>query len=334
MKRIFSTLLVLASAAGLAQAARAADTGEKTRVGDVTQGARLFAVHCASCHGALGKGGGAVKTVPPAPSLDDPAQMTLMSDRQVFELIKGGGPALGKAETMPAFGDALDPLQMWDLVAFLRSRHLEIGDFFANAESYFGEPYTIDKWGAERHFKLTHVKLPKDDRTYTVLGIYKGTPGPEGPRLIPNTPLAVSQIDRQSKIGYVVFVDAKVPGVKGSHLLGISMDKGGLVWAIKVNTDDLKVKKQIESLLASWEGYGYKGMKEPFEGGRSRKERALAKAWTEIYSRAMEAVVMFDKAERERHWADEDFGGPKEPDASVEGGELQIIKNKKKKGRR
>ncbi len=312
--------------------ARAEDT--KVHIGDLRQGSRLFDLHCRACHGANGRGKGLIQSDPQAPALNDPARMTLRSDGQVFALIQKGGSKLGRSQAMPAFGESLDDLEIWDLVAFMRSRHLGLPDFYPDAESFFGDEYTLDEWGLERHEMLTSVKIKKADNRYTVLGVNKGTQGPEGARLIPDDPLALSKIDRRSKVGYVAFVRGAVPGLKGTHLFGISMDNSGLVWKIRVNSDNAATKKKVEKLLGTWEGYGNKGMKEPFMGGRSKSERAVAKAWTEIYSRAMEAVVMYDKAERERHWADSNFGGPADPEASVEGGELKVGKDKKKKKKR
>ena len=311
-----------------------AEEAAKTHIGDIRQGSRLFDLHCRSCHGDEGKGGGAVKSEPPAPALNDPSRMTLRSDGQLFAFIKMGGAKTGLSPVMPAYKDSLDDLEIWDIVAYLRDRHLGLPDFYPDAESFFGDEYSLDEWGLERHELLTTVKLKDAANKFTVLGVYKGTQGPEGARLIPDDPLALSKIDRRAKVGYVAFVKGSVPGVKGSYLFGISMDNGGLVWKIRANTDNLAAKQKLEKMLEVWEGYGNKGMKTPFEGGRSKSERAVAKAWTEIYSRAMEAVVMYDKAERERHWADSNFGGPADPEASVEGGELQVGKDKKKKKKR
>ena len=328
MRRFGLPILVLLSLAYPLSAR--AETERKARVGDDVQGRRLFALHCASCHGAEGKGRGTVATVPPAPALSDPSRMNLISDAQLFRLVKDGGKSLGRKPTMPAFGPAVSDLEIWDLVAYVREGHLSVTDFFPDAAAYFGDRYTIDKWGLERHQALTGRKLKPEDATFTVLGIYEGTQGPEGVKLIPNDPLAVSEIDRTKKIGYVVFVDAKIPGVRGEHILGIGMDKTGLIRKVRVNGGDPRTARKIEKLLARFEGYGRKGMKQPFTGGRSKRDRQLAKAFTEIYSRAMEAVVMFDKAERERHWADEDFGGPKEEDATVEGGILNVKQKRKR----
>ena len=310
----------------------AAAQGSKVAVGDLTQGRRLFSLHCASCHGFEGRGGGNIVTMPAAPELVGPERMTLMSDAQIFALIDKGGPALDKSEMMPAFGTGLSDLDMWDLVAFLRSQHLTLTDFYPDAAAFFGNTYTIDKWGAERHQALTRVSLPKD-QAYTVLGVYQGTQPPSGPRLIPDTPLELAKVDRKSKVGYVVFVAGTLPGVQGEQILGVSMSNSGIVWKVLANTKSPKVRAQLARVMERWEGYGDKGMKTAFEG-RGKKERQIAKAWTEIYSRAMEAAVMFDKAERERHWADSEFGGPADPEASVEGGILKVDQGKKKKRKR
>ncbi|MDF1564156.1 MAG: cytochrome c [Deltaproteobacteria bacterium] len=323
-------LSALLTAPGLARAAE----DEKVHIGDLRQGARLFDLNCRSCHGDGGNGKGVIQSEPASPALNDPSRMTLLSDKQVFSYIKTGGEKSGRSPVMPAFADSLDDLEIWDIVAYLRDRHLGLPDFYPDAESFFGDTYTIDEWGLERHEALTGVKIKKADNEYTVLGVYKGTQGPDGARLIPDDPLALSKIDRRAKVGYVSFVKGSVPGVKGTFLFGISMDNGGLVWKIRANTDDKAAKAKVEKILSVWEGYGNKGLKDPFEGGRSKQERAVAKAWTEIYSRAMEAVVMYDKAERERHWADSNFGGPADPEASVEGGILEVKDDSTKKKKR
>jgi mono/diheme cytochrome c family protein len=295
-----------------------ADSGQ-IRLGDLVEGSRLFAIHCASCHGDDGTGGGAVRTTPPASDLTDPSRMNLMSDRQVFELLRQGGPALGRQATMPRF-DELSALELWSLVAYLRSRHLSVTDFFPHAESYWGERYTIDEWGLERYEQVVGQALPEGEQSFVVLGIYSGTQGPDGPRLIPNDPREIARIDRRSRVGYITFVPMEVPGIPGQHVLGISMNNDGIVFDIKANTTDAALARRIESTLSRFEGEGSKGQRQPFT---VRGAAPLARAWTHVYFRAMEAVVMFDKAERDRHWADAAFGD-EDPEASVEEGAFEV----------
>jgi mono/diheme cytochrome c family protein len=315
------TVLVLALVFGLVPVAAHAGEATKVMVGDQVQGRRLFAIQCASCHGPGGAGGGQVHTVPPAPSLTDPARMSLVSDRQLFALIEKGGPALGLKDTMPAFGGGLSDLDAWDIVSYLGSRHLEVTDFYPDAAIYYGKAYTIDQWGAQRYQQLNHKKLPDDQRTWTVLGIYKGTQGPEGPHLVPDTPLAVAKLEPQDKVGYVAFVDAKLPGVRGTVLLGIAMDVHGQIEKVLANSTDARLAHKVDRMLETFVGHGRKDQKRVLRGHGSMR---LRKAFTEIYDRAMEAVVMYDKAERERHWADSDFGGPKGPESTIEGGTLKV----------
>ncbi len=290
--------------------------------GDLTEGKRLFSIHCASCHGEDGTGGGAVRTTPAARNLTLPSRMNVLSDRQVYELIRQGGPSLQRAATMPAFGGSLSPLELWSIVSFLRGRHLAITDFFPFAESYWGEAYTIDQWGLERYEQVVGEPLPEDEQTFVVLGIYRGTQGPDGPRLIPDDPREIAKIQRRAKVGYIVFVAMEVPGIEGEHILGISMDNNGIVYDIKANTTDEALAERIEQTLSHFVGEGRKGQREPF---RARGRLApLARAWTPIYFRAMEAVVMFDKAERDRHWADSAFGGEEDPEPLVEDGAFDV----------
>ena len=315
------TILVLALVLGLVPAAAHADGAAKALVGDQVQGRRLFAVHCASCHGMGGAGHGRIETVPPAPALTDPARMSLISDRQLFTLIQKGGPALGLKPTMPGFGGGLSDLDAWDIVAYLGSRHLEVTDFFPDAAVYYGKAYTIDKWGAQRYQHLIHQKLADDARTWTVLGIYKGTQGPEGPHLVPDQPLAVAKLEPKDKVGYIAFVDAKLPGIRHTVLLGIAMDVHGKIEKVLANATDGRLAHKVDRMLHTFVGHGRKDQKHVLRGHASRR---LRKAFTEVYDRAMEAVVMYDKAERERHWADSDFGGPKGPESSISGGTLKV----------
>ncbi|MCI0341442.1 MAG: cytochrome c [Planctomycetales bacterium] len=94
-------------------------------VGDPRHGARLFAIHCASCHGAGGAGDGpSAAVLRPSPrDLTDPVAMASRSDGDLVRLVEKGGPELGLSRLMPPFGDLLDRLAAWDVVAFLRTLH-------------------------------------------------------------------------------------------------------------------------------------------------------------------------------------------------------------------
>jgi len=103
---VLSTALLSGSGALLSRAAEGPDAEA------VKAGAVLFKIHCASCHGASGRGDGKA-----APGLEYvPADLTRISQRhkgkfpfdRVVQIIDGREPVKGHGGTdMPAWGDVL-----------------------------------------------------------------------------------------------------------------------------------------------------------------------------------------------------------------------------------
>ena len=85
----------------------------------VSAGAAIFAKQCASCHGASGKGDGAMaaKLKSKPADLTDAEWKHGPSDGEIFTLIRDGAKNAG----MKAFRGALTDRQMWDLVNYIRS---------------------------------------------------------------------------------------------------------------------------------------------------------------------------------------------------------------------
>lgn len=85
----------------------------------VAAGQALYTTHCASCHGAAGKGDGPVGvTLNPRPAdLSQHAIPGVHSDAQLFEWITDGFPG----SRMPAFKTALSDTDRWNLVNFIRT---------------------------------------------------------------------------------------------------------------------------------------------------------------------------------------------------------------------
>ena len=75
-------------------------------------GARLYAQHCARCHGADGKG---IKEVAGVRDLTDANLMGLLTDDRIKQQIR-----MGKPPTMPAFTHFAEP-SLKVLVAYVRS---------------------------------------------------------------------------------------------------------------------------------------------------------------------------------------------------------------------
>lgn len=99
-------------------AAAVDDTDAEARLG-----AALYETHCASCHGAGGRGDGFnAPFLPVAPTNHaDSAAMSLRPDDTLYDGIHGGGWILGKSHRMPAFGASLDNARKRALVAHMRT---------------------------------------------------------------------------------------------------------------------------------------------------------------------------------------------------------------------
>ncbi len=85
----------------------------------VSSGAAVFAKQCASCHGASGKGDGAMaaKLKSKPADLTDAEWTHGPSDGEIFTLIRDGAKNAG----MKAYRGVLSERQMWDLVNYIRS---------------------------------------------------------------------------------------------------------------------------------------------------------------------------------------------------------------------
>lgn len=91
--------------------------------GDVKNGQELYSEKCGLCHGGKGEGWDWAKKVakPPIPVPDLARVVPGLSDEYLFDVVKGGGEAVGKTRFMPAFGFQLSDQEVWDLIAYLRS---------------------------------------------------------------------------------------------------------------------------------------------------------------------------------------------------------------------
>ena len=101
-----------------------ADPGHRAwkTLGDTTRGARLYARHCAACHGPEGRGNGwNARSLPVQPAVHaDSARMSARPDDTLFDGIWSGAWVLDGSPRMPAFGGMLSVEEVRDLVAYIR----------------------------------------------------------------------------------------------------------------------------------------------------------------------------------------------------------------------
>jgi mono/diheme cytochrome c family protein len=82
---------------------------------------RVYLVHCASCHGADGRGSWRSTLFLARPGdLSRPETLGGLTDDYLLTLIKNGGAPLGKPG-MPAFGFHLSDGEIRDLIAYVRA---------------------------------------------------------------------------------------------------------------------------------------------------------------------------------------------------------------------
>lgn len=91
--------------------------------GDARNGRELYTEKCVLCHGSRGEGWDWTKKVarPPVPVPNLAQVVPQRSDKFLFDVIKGGGEAVGQTRFMPPFGFQLSDQEIWDLVTYMRS---------------------------------------------------------------------------------------------------------------------------------------------------------------------------------------------------------------------
>ncbi|MGH7829284.1 MAG: c-type cytochrome [Candidatus Binatia bacterium] len=91
--------------------------------GNSKRGEGLYIEKCVLCHGSQGHGWDWSKRVekPPIPIPDLIKVVPQRSDQHLFDVVQGGGEAVGKTRLMPPFGFQLSDAEVWDLVAYMRT---------------------------------------------------------------------------------------------------------------------------------------------------------------------------------------------------------------------
>ncbi|MGR3179247.1 MAG: c-type cytochrome [Candidatus Anammoxibacter sp.] len=107
----------------------------------VVNGRGLFLHYCASCHGNAGKGDGfnSVNLDPVPRDLSDQQYMAKQKNQDLFKVISSGGKAIEKSARMPPYGNTLSEIEIWKIIAFIRTLH-----------SYKDETISFEGLNAER----------------------------------------------------------------------------------------------------------------------------------------------------------------------------------------
>jgi mono/diheme cytochrome c family protein len=89
--------------------------------GDPAAGEAVYKAKCVTCHGAAGAGDGpAGKALNPKARDWTKGEGLDLTDEQLFDSIKKGGPAVGRGKTMIAF-PSLSDADVWNVVAYIKT---------------------------------------------------------------------------------------------------------------------------------------------------------------------------------------------------------------------
>lgn len=204
--------------------------------GDPILGRDLYAKDCAACHGGAGTGDGpAAAGLHPRPrDHTDAWHLDLRSDRELHRVIQDGGPAAQRSVFMPAFGESLDPLDAWALVAHMRTLHPRVVDAFPDAT----------RWEA------AEAILPRDAAVRAA-----GAAGRLDPEPVDWRAAWLTAFDRDDRpLGRVTFPRVELEGVLLRLLVAVDMTGKPLLarthplvssQAGRVDTDDLLARPVV-----------------------------------------------------------------------------------------
>ena len=108
----FATMMAFALAVLIPTALRAE--------ADAVRGAILYKKYCRGCHGADGRGGGRT-FMPHVDTLTKRGYIELLPDEYLAQVIREGGPVVGKSNYMPPWKSTLGEQDIADVVAHIRS---------------------------------------------------------------------------------------------------------------------------------------------------------------------------------------------------------------------
>jgi hypothetical protein len=267
--------------------------GDTVQLGDPVHGAALFKNYCASCHGADGRAQGELSGHPPQrpESLRDPSVLATNTDAELTDFIVKGDP--GGMPSFPHFPQ----LDAWDVIGFLRQGEIRITDFFPSAAFFTAKAYTLDADAKKRAAGAIGHDLSRSEATLAVLTFYGQAEG-GGPQRVGDKPDELDKLKPKDKDGYLVFLELPRGDGKGEAAYGVSLAKDGHILRIASESG------VPDKAYLPFVGLGHKGSDALVRPKGKKEPPKFETAFSHAFVRAIEAVTMFDKDERDRHWAD------------------------------
>lgn len=132
--------------------------------GDPSFGAKMYPIHCASCHGLKGDGHGtSAAVVWPVPrDHTDAGYMNLRANQDLYHAIHGGGSKVNRSRLMPPFNEKFDEVEIWSLVAYIRTLHFNLSDLIGHRPAQYGE-VVLSRARADALAKATKAEVRAPD---------------------------------------------------------------------------------------------------------------------------------------------------------------------------
>ena len=146
----------------------------------IVQGAALFAADCAVCHGAAGRGDGALaRTLPVKPADLTASHVLLHTDGEMFWWLTQGIRTPTGVQAMPGFASRLGEDQRWAVIDYVRAH--AIGEAFRTTD---GWSRPVRAPGFQASCGTVTLALPDPPGRFVRLVIGPAPAGPAAPGLV------------------------------------------------------------------------------------------------------------------------------------------------------
>jgi mono/diheme cytochrome c family protein len=268
--------------------------------GDRASGEKVYKFNCASCHGFSGAADGvaASKFTPRPGNHRDAEVMDSFDDAALLRIIREGSRALGRDAAMPAFGAGLSDMDMWDLIAYMRTLHNRVDSFMPGAAYYIFRVYRV--MSPERIAKAVGEALKPEEEELKIFTVFKDPAHSGYAEPVPNEPGKIDFLKKSNKLGYLAFM--KIKAAEGPIEVGMAMDHIGRI--LRLMPSDIGSAREAAKIFTKFEGLGKRGKYEMWKVSGAAPE--LVKEVYKQYLRMLEAAFMYEKEEKDRTWMDEE----------------------------
>lgn len=222
--------------------------------------------------------------------------------------------AFGEERALRALGKGADGfpriksenrLDLYDVLAYLRSRNTDVADLMPAADHVLIAEPELDKFAKDR---LAQAGVPaKEGDTARIFAFFqRGKGGEEGLRRVDiDNSKARDALKPKTKVGYIVFVPLKGLG-DGDLEAAIAVSPDIRIEGVVIRDEKGELPKDLNRAARRFAGQGGRGKYDALRAaGAGKAIRELAKPLSAAFLRGMEHVYMYEVDEREYFAFDE-----------------------------